>query len=210
VRVLGAAPSAEPADGSHGPAAPPAPPAAVEAEASFEPPAPARSPGPTAPVGADVRQALAARYERGMAALDEDDYERALTEFESLVRDVQNLDGGRALFVQRDDGHWEYRKDALGELYALAALRSGLVYMELSTRVEPERWSGERFCRALRARPDAVLATMRTLKITARARRSFVAARTRCHANGGWRSPTTSPPNLSESADDITLPIEPR
>jgi hypothetical protein len=148
---------------------------------------------------------LRAHHARGLAALERRAFEAALTEFEAAVVEAHNLDEGFGLFVRGADGLSRYRDDAVGELYALSAFRSGLVYVEYlsEVRLDEETWGGDRFCWALQANPRVVISEMAKLAPTARTRRVFADARRRCMSHGGFA--TAAPPNRAQGPDTPEL-----
>jgi hypothetical protein len=156
-------------------------------------------------------------YEEGMRRYSLEKTDGSATNFAGVVHTAEELEHGGALFEQRPDGRWQYRKDEVSELYALAAFR--LAQAEADLRPSHEKW-GERaerdFCIALEARPDVILPLVKKEGLSAQARRIFdrvirhqaPSERRRghsCYVKGGWRSVDSKPPFFSNPAD---FPVE--
>ncbi len=103
----------------------------------------------------------------------------------------------------------------MAEYDAINAYRYAMVYAQgaFSARptAEAKRIAAEderarvdaeqRFCEAIRARPDVVLVVAAKEGLPREAKRIFDTAKRKCHVNGGWRSATEEQPRLGTDAD---------
>lgn len=194
-------------------AASPSPPQAVHTNARATSATPLQKPS-------DEQQTLSALrrlYDEGMSYLQEGKPGNAAPRFSAAIEEAQQFEEGAGLFEQRPDGLWQYRRDEISELYALAAYRSAVLFgtdRRDQDRSEREKGSERHFCLALEARPDVILPLVKQEGLTPRARRIFNRAKRNhdpmernrggtCYVIGGWRSTDTKRPRFADPNDPL-------
>jgi hypothetical protein len=148
---------------------------------------------------------VTASYEEGMAHLRGGRPDDAIRQFDDISTYLEKLDGpgiyalvpaevrsdfyrGRwSMFVQRADGRWAFRQDALTAMYARALLRKGIVNAARHSSKRALLEAQTDICTALLSNRRAAYAEFQRTWLSPRAKAVFENAHRSCSGRRSWK-----------------------